>query len=82
MRIEVIQEDIRMTRSWRRDCPIARAVNRATHNKARVRVGPYVLSVDGKRYDLPQEAQEFMVSFDTMCNPRPFGFDLPLETGS
>ena len=61
-------------------CPIARAIRRSARSKIKaVRVQKRYFSLNGRFYDLPKEAQTFIMKFDKQGDVKPFEFNIKLR---
>ena len=80
MKIEVTQEDINKGAPYRPStCPVALAISRRLHDKRNVLVGYHTVLIDGRLYDFPPEATNFIVRFDDREPVQPFKFKLDVK---
>lgn len=77
MLIEVTQDDINSgCRGDTSDCPIARAIKRATLTKTCVNVGTHKVYFDKVTAILPSNASLAILSYDRGGDMLPFSFEL------
>lgn len=76
--VRVTKKDIKSAKGFLCNsfgCPIARALQRRFNDKE-VSVGPRSATVQGRIYDLPDSARQFISKFDTSRAVQPFSFRL------
>lgn len=77
--VDVTEDDIRHgEREECRNCPVARAIARATGRAVLVDGDEFCFASVLVDYTLPAAARDFIHLFDTGCNVKPFSFTISI----